>query len=119
MIGTSASRPLASMPRQLSWMRLQKVLRRVGGAHAGIDEPDEIAEHMIAEDHADLAIALRPEIRPVGDVGRGGAAQGAVENAVVRGGPLEADGGGEFEDVVGNRAFGRPEAQRARRRRFA
>ena len=33
-------------------MRAQEIVGGIGGVHAGIDEADEVAQEMIAEDHA-------------------------------------------------------------------
>ncbi len=57
MMGTSASRPLGKHGPAVVVDAMEKILRGFRGAHAGIDKSDEVTQHVIAEDHADLAAA--------------------------------------------------------------
>ena len=41
-------------------MRSQEMVRRFGGAHAGVNEADQVAEIVIAENHVHLMVALLP-----------------------------------------------------------
>ena len=63
--------------------------------------------------------ALLPAVGPVQAVHAHGAAQRAVEHAAVGGRPLEAQLGGDGEDLVGNRTFRGPQPRRRRAERAA
>ena len=45
---------------------IQEILRRVRRVHTRIDETDQVAQHVIAENHVDLLAPLRPCVRAVG-----------------------------------------------------
>src|SRR5262245_44550206 len=68
----------------------QALARRLRCIHFGVNEADEVAQKMIAEDHAKAAVVLLPAIRAVESFDRNGPAQGAVEDAAIGSRPGEA-----------------------------
>ena len=73
--------------------------------HAGINEPNQVAQQVVAEDHAQAAGVLLPAVGSVGEVGTGVLAEGPGQHAIVGGCPLKAGIGGEGEGLVGDGTF--------------
>ena len=73
-----------------------------GGAriHAGVDEADEVAHEMVAEEDAHGSPALPPLVRPVQSVDGDRLAERPIEHAAIGGGPLETQLRGDGEDLV-------------------
>ncbi len=101
--------------RAISGVLPNAVEEMAGGirrAHPRIFETDQVAEVMIAEDHAHLATLLPPDVRLIGDLDARIAIEGAAEHSVIAGRPGEARFVGQGERVIRHRAFRRPQAHR-------
>src|SRR5579864_5704852 len=86
---------------------------RLGGSHLRVLEPDQIAQKMIAKDHAKLAVFLLPAVGTISQIRPRGLVQRLSQHAVVGGGPLEADLSGDRKRLIGDRTFRRPEPDRS------
>ena len=91
---------------------VQEIGGGMRGLHLGIDEADQVAHEMIAEDQPHGAALLAPLVGTVQAFHRHGALLGAVEHAAIGGGPFETQFAGQSEDFVRNRALGGPETDR-------
>ncbi len=81
---------------------VQEIGGGMGRFHLGIDEADQVAHEMIAEDQPHGAALLAPLVGTVQTFHRHGALLGAVEHAAIGGGPLETQFAGQGEDFVRN-----------------
>jgi hypothetical protein len=97
----------------------QKIVGGGRGVHLRINEADQVAHEMVAEQHAHGSAALPPLVRPIEPVDRDRLAEGPVEHAAIGGSPFETQLRGDGEDLVGDRAFRRPQSHRLGAERFA
>src|ERR1700733_8086437 len=97
------------------------------GAHAAVNESDEIRKHVIAKkshDFFSISQHAQRRIHAAGifwnpaAVAAKSAAERASENAFVCAEPLEALFGGEIERLIGNRTFRRPQSGRRAAKKF-
>jgi len=113
-MGTSASRPAAARPAQFFADAPQKILGRLGRVHLGVDEPDQVAEEMVAKDRVERLAALPPAVWTVETVHGNHPSQGPVEDPAIGRGPFKTQLGGHREDLVGDRTLGGPQPRRRR-----
>ena len=64
---------------------------------------------MIPENHVHFMIALRPQVRTIGQIRIRAVVQGAAQHAVVGGHPAKPALRGQMEHFIRHRAFRRPE----------